>query len=252
VGLTAAAGVRTAAALAAHFNVLMSPVGEIAAARTGTESEATVEGALSVLDAEGIESAHVVGMSFGGFIAQELAIRRPDRVDSLILGATSAGGELCVPPERPIIEFIRGLGDVPAEEGLWSAVPYVYAPRTRHRHASRIGEDVARRLTEPLDPRSFHRERARAEAHDAGDRLAGIAAPTLVVHGEEDRILPPDNGRRLAGAIGGAQLITVPHGAHALPTDVPDVNRELVRFLRQHSRPRRAPATRRSARATRA
>jgi len=249
VGLTAASAARTADALAAHFRVTVAPVADTAAGPQDSLAVATVDGAIALLDAARVQRAHIVGLSFGGVIAQEIAIRHPDRVQALILGATSAGGELCVRPERPIREFIRGLGDVPAEEGLWGVVPYVYAPRTRHGHAPRIGEDIAWRLTHPLDPRSFDRQRAAAEAHSTGDRLAQITAPTLVVHGEEDRILPPENGRRLAAAIGGAQLITLPHGAHAFPTDLPDVNRELVRFLRDHSRPRRASEARRNARA---
>jgi 3-oxoadipate enol-lactonase len=252
VGLTAAIAARTAQGLAEHFRVLVAPVGGTAGGLQGAQSVATVDGALALLDVARVQGAHVVGLSFGGVIAQELAIRHPERVRSLILGATSAGGELCVPPEGPIRDFIRHLGDVPAEEGLWGAVPYVYAPRTRHRHAPRIGEDIARRLTHPLDRRSFDRQRATAQAHDAGGRLARITAPTLVVHGEEDRILPPENGRRLAAAIEGARLITLPHAAHAFPTDLPDANRELVRFLRDHSRPRRASAARRNASAGRA
>jgi pimeloyl-ACP methyl ester carboxylesterase len=252
VGLTAAAGARTADALAAHFRVLMAPIGEAAGGGSDSGAEATVDGALALLEATGVWETHIVGLSFGGMIAQEIAIRHPDRVQSLVLGASSAGGDLCVPPDRPIRDFVRDLGDAPVEEALWGAVPYIYAPRTRHRDAARIGEDMARRLTHPLDPGSFTRQRAAAQAHDAGDRLTAVTAPTLVVHGEEDRILPPENGRRLAAAIAGARLIALPHGAHAFPTDVPEVNRELVRFLRDHSRPRRATAGRRSGRAGRA
>jgi pimeloyl-ACP methyl ester carboxylesterase len=250
VGLTAAVGLRIAAELRADFRVLAAPAGD--AAEGQVLAEASVDGATALLDAAGVDQAHIVGLSFGGVIAQELAIRDPRRVRSLVLGATSAGGALSVPPEAPIRAFLRGLGDLPVEERLWGAVPYVYAPRTRHRHAPLIGQDIARRLRHPLDPSALRRQQATAQAHDAVARLARISAPTLVVHGEEDRLVPVDNGRRLAAAIGGAQLVTLPHGAHAFPTDVPDANRELVSFLLAHSRPRpRSPAGR-NARAARA
>jgi 3-oxoadipate enol-lactonase len=241
VGLTSAVAARSIVDAAAHFHVLATPGGE-----------ATVEGALAVLDSAAVDQAHIVGVSFGGMVAQEIAIGYPDRVRSLVLGATSAGGGLCVPADAPIREFTRHLADLPAEEGLWAAVPYLYAPVTRHRHAPRIGEDIARRLNSPLDPRSLRRQDASARTHDAGDHLARISAPTLVIHGEQDRIVPLANGRRLAAGIAGAQLITLPGGAHAFPTDVPDANRELVSFLLADSRPQRRPGARRGARAERA
>lgn len=250
VGLTAAVGLRTLAELAPRFRILSTSVGDPARATTPRRFvEAAIEGAMALLDAAGADQGHVVGLSFGGVIAQEIAIREPGRVSSLVLGSTSAGGELCVAPEAPIRDFLRRLGDMPVEEGLWGAVPYLYAPMTRHRHAPRIGEDIARRLSDPLDSRWLRRQRAAAQNHDAGTRLGWITAPTLVIHGEEDRILPPDNGRRLAERIGGAELITLPHGAHAFPTDVPAANRELVNFLLAHSRRRRGSTVRRNGRA---
>ena len=180
----------------------------------------------------------MIGLSFGGAVAQEMAIRYPRRVRSLVLGSSSAGGELYVPPEPPIRDFIRRLPTLPAEEGLWATVPYLYAASTCSRHAPLIGEDIAERLRWPLNPQAYRDQRATARSHDAGERLSAIAAPTLVMHGRQDRVLPLGNGRLLARSIPGAQFIAVPGGAHAFPTDVPDANREIVRFLLAHSRPR--------------
>ena len=252
-GLTAAVALRPIAELQAHFHVLGAPLDAAAEAAAGDDAAVTaVDDAMALLDAAGIDQAHVVGLSFGGVLAQEIAIRHPRRVCSLVLAATSAGGELYARPEPGIRQFIRRLSELPAEEGLWAAVPYLYAPATRHHHAPLIGEDIARRLSWPVDPRSYGRQHATARAHDASARLAQITAPTLVIHGEQDRIVPLDNGRRLADGIAGAQFQSLPGGAHAFPTDVPEASRELVNFLRAHSRPPRSGAATRTARAARA
>jgi 3-oxoadipate enol-lactonase len=252
-GLNAAVALRSIVELQAHFDVLGARPGAVADAAAGDDvAVATVEDAVALLDGAGVDQAHVVGLSFGGVIAQEIAIRHPRRVCSLVLGATSAGGELYARPEPGIRQFIRRLSELPAEEGLWASVPYLYAAATRRDHAPLIGEDIARRLSRPLDPRSYGRRRATARAHNAGARLAQITAPTLVIHGEQDRVVPLENGRLLAGGIVGAQFTSVPGGAHAFPTDVPEASRELVNFLRAHSRPPRSSAATRAARAARA
>jgi pimeloyl-ACP methyl ester carboxylesterase len=267
VGLSAAVALRPIAELKARFRVLAAPLGDQGGAdqstpdrdRRGADAStpdgrppATAEEAVAMLDAADAEQAHVVGLSFGGAIAQEIAIRHPQRVRSLVLASSTAGGERYVPADRTIRDFVGRLAELPAEEGLWASVPYLYAATTCRRHARLIGEDIADRLTRRLDPRSYDRQHAAARAHDAGARLAGIAAPTLVLHGEEDRILPLENGRRLADGIAGARFMPVPRGAHAFPTDVPDSTRELVSFLLAHSRRRAGPAARRTGRATRA
>jgi pimeloyl-ACP methyl ester carboxylesterase len=244
IGLSAGVGHRIVAELETYFDVLASPA---------TAGPRTPEAALAALDAAGAEQAHVVGLSFGATIAQEIAIRHPGRVRSLVLGSSTGGGELYFPPERQVREFVRRLDELPAEEGLWASVPYLYAATTWRRHAPRIGEDIAGRLRHPLDPGDYRRQHAIARAHDRAAQLAEITAPTLVVHGQEDRILPLDNGRRLAARIPGARFMSLRRAGHAFPTDVPTSATELVSFLVAQSRrrPGSAAATR-SGRATRA
>lgn len=242
VGLTASVALRYVAEIEQHFHVIaLSDGGPPTTAR-----------AVALLDAAGAEQAHVVGLSFGGVVAQEIATRHPQRVRSLVLASSTAGGERYVPPDRAIRDFLGRLAELPTEEGLWASVPYLYAATTCGRHAPLIGEDIAHRLAGPLDPRSYDRQHAAARAHDASARLAGIAAPTLVLHGEEDRILPLENGRRLADGIAGSRFVPVVGGAHAFPTDVLGSTLELVSFLLAHSRRRAGSAPRRTGPAARA
>lgn len=239
IGLTAGVAQRLITELEGHFEVLTVSDPSATPPPTPMPDTAppTPDDALAVLDAADAAEAHVVGLSFGATIAQQLAIRHPGRVRSLVLGSSSAGGELYVAPERGVRDFLDRIDELPAEEGLWASVPYLYAAATWRKQAPRIGEDVAARLSKPLDPSHYRRQHDTARAYDGAAHLADIAAPTLVMHGQQDRILPVDNGRRLAAAIAGARFMPIAGGAHAFPTDVPGTTTKLVSFLREHSRP---------------
>lgn len=191
--------------------------------------------AVAVLDAAGVERAHVYGISLGGMIAQEVALRHPERVDALVLGATTPGGDEATPADDATLAFFRRRGEMTAEEAVWASVPYNYGPRTRAENAQAIGEDIAQRLRYPIEPEPYAAQLAAALGHDSGGRLGDIASPTLVVHGEQDVMVPPANGRLLAQAIPGAQLLTFPDAGHLYPTDEPEADRAVARFLSERS-----------------
>jgi 3-oxoadipate enol-lactonase len=188
--------------------------------------------AVAILDAAGLERAHVYGISLGGMIAQEVALRHPARVRALVLGATTAGGNLGVPAGEATLAFFRRRGEMPAEEAVWASVPYNYSPRTRREHGDRIAEDIAQRLRYPIEPAPYLAQLEAALGHDAGARLGALELPTLVVHGEADVMVPPVNGERLAGVIPGAEHRTWPDTAHLYVTDEPAVDRHVAEWLR--------------------
>jgi pimeloyl-ACP methyl ester carboxylesterase len=188
--------------------------------------------ALSVLDAAGESSAHVYGFSLGGMVAQELALRAPERVRSLVLGATSAGGAEHEPPDDETAGFLRRCATMPAEEGVWASVPYLYGSATLARAAERVAEDVEQRLRFPPDSRGYRAQVAAATTHDTSARLTAIGAPALVLHGDADRIVPVGNGRRLAAGLPNASYRELAGAGHLYTTDAPEAADAVVRFLR--------------------
>ena len=191
--------------------------------------------AVSVLDDAGVERAHVYGISLGGMIAQEVALRHPERVRALVLGATTAGGAAHVAADDAIVAFLSLRAQMTAEHAVWASVPINYAPRTRAEGGDRIAQDIAQRLRFPIEPEYYSAQLAAANAHDA--RVEGIRAPTLVVHGEQDVLIPPVNGERLAAAIPDAELSMWPGAAHLYFTDEPEVDRHVARWLSARSSP---------------
>jgi pimeloyl-ACP methyl ester carboxylesterase len=199
--------------------------------------------AVAVLDAAGEQRAHVYGISLGSLVAQEVALRHPDRVRALVLGASSAGGFAAYKPSASSFAqtFLLRAGAMGPEEAQWAAVPYTYAEKTRRFHAERIGADIAHRLSSPPEPLAYLHQAAAVAAHDAYERLNQMAAPTLVVHGEQDVFVPPANALVLAERIPGAQLRLWPDAAHMYTIDEPRADREIARFLLHNSAVRPAP-----------
>ncbi len=185
--------------------------------------------AVSVLDAAGVEDAHVYGISLGGMIAQEVALRHPDRVRALVLGATTAGGDELVPAVEAVNDFVRLRAQMTAEHAVWASVPINYAARTRREGGQRIAEDIAQRLRFPVEAEYYSAQLAAAHGHAAA--VSEIRAPTLVVHGEEDVLIPPANGERLAELIPGAELSLWPGAAHLYFTDEPEIDRYVAGFI---------------------
>jgi 3-oxoadipate enol-lactonase len=193
--------------------------------------------AVAVLDAAGEQTAHLYGISLGSLVAQEVALRHPDRVQALVLGSSSAGGFAAYKPSASSFAqtFLVRAGAMGPEEAQWAAVPYTYAERTRRFRAERIGADIAHRMSSPPEPLAYMHQAAAVATHDAYERLNRIAAPTLVVHGEQDVFVPPANALVLAERIPGAQLRLWPDAAHMYIIDEPEADHEIARFLVRHT-----------------
>lgn len=172
--------------------------------------------AAAVLDAAGVSAAHVIGASMGGMIAQEMALRHPQRVLSLLLGCTSYGGLLARWPS-----FSHAPRDLPLAEDARSEreaalIPILYAPSTP---MELIQEDLRVRAQCNWSYRGFWGQFGGVLLWNSYRRLPRLKVPTLVVHGEEDKLVPPVNGRVVARRIPGARFVLLPKAGHVLLTD---------------------------------
>jgi 3-oxoadipate enol-lactonase len=238
-GMTADGWWATIPALSRSFRVIVfdnRDTGRSSRSRWGYTVAQMAEDAVAVLDAAGAKRASVYGISLGSLVAQEVALRYPDRVNAVVLGASSAGGWAAFKPSASSFAqtFLVRVGVMGPEEALWAAVPYTYGEKTRRSHSERIATDIAHRLSSPPGAVAYLHQAAAVAAHDAYERLNQLSAPTLVVHGEEDVFIPPANALVLAEKIPGAQLRLWPDAGHMYPIDEPRADREIARFLERH------------------
>jgi 3-oxoadipate enol-lactonase len=188
--------------------------------------------AAAVLDASGVESAHLYGVSMGGMIAQEFALQYPKRVRSLILGCTAAGGPTAVQAEPEALQVLMRRGMNPTEAAK-AIDPFIYDPATPPQC---IAEDMEIRLKWYPTAEGYLAQLQAIMAWEAYSRLSQIAAPTLLIHGESDRLIPPENSKLIAKRISGAQVMIIPGASHIFATDQPiAANEAVVQFLAAQS-----------------
>lgn len=185
--------------------------------------------AAGLLDALELDAAHVLGISMGGMVAQELALARPERVRTLTLGCTYCGGPGSSLSSPEVMQRLY--------EGMASG--------DRER-ASRTAWEINVSAAMAADADAYERFLAIAHqravavpvimaqmqavvAHDTSARLPGLEMPTLVVHGTEDQLLSADNGRLISSLIPGSLLEILEGAGHLFFWELPERSAELVR-----------------------
>jgi pimeloyl-ACP methyl ester carboxylesterase len=195
-------------------------------------TERMADDAAALLDHLAIDRAHVLGVSLGGMIAQEVALRHPGRVRKLVLACTAPGAPGSLRPSPGVLQaFVRSPG-ADREEEIRRALPFLYTDAYRRGHPEQIEAFVRRRLAAAMSAEGHSRQLAAARSHAAWERLSSIRAPTLVIAGEEDRVVPPENSRRIASRIPGAKLVLLPGAPHRLFAENAEAfNGEVLSFL---------------------
>ena len=219
--------------LRASFEVIAYDHRGVGASTPLTGGEVTTDqmahDAAGLLAALGLESAHVTGISMGGMVAQELALKYPERVRTLTLGCTYCGGP----------------GSSLAGPDVIAKLSEAMMSGDRER-AIRAGWEVNVSPAFAADEAAWQRFRAIADrravavpvimaqmqacaAHDTQGRLPGLDVPTLVIHGTLDQLLPAQNGRLIASLIPGAGLEILEGIGHTFFWELPQRSAELVR-----------------------
>ena len=188
---------------------------------------------IALMDRLGIEKAHILGGSMGGMAAQEIAIEHPRRLDKLILSSTSAGGQ-------PLQDMLFGL--IEAATPVWTRSRPDLASANLQKFmvamASRsFNGKLYQVLIMPLVRLQARLGRVKVPvgqlqamlSHNALERLDRIQAPTLVLTGSEDRVMPAHSSEVLASGIKSAKLVVIEGGAHALGGE--RFNKEVLGFL---------------------
>lgn len=187
--------------------------------------------ALSVLDAAGIDRAHVVGTSLGGMVAQELVLAAPERVDHLVLACTTPGGSTFPIPQRTL-DLVARFPTLPPEEAYRLGVENALADETVAERPDLVDEIFAYRLAHPPDMAGWQAQAAASLGFDAISRLGQVRAPTLVMHGTGDHVVDVRNAPLLAEVIPGAQLELYDERGHLFFWEEPErVARALREFL---------------------
>jgi 3-oxoadipate enol-lactonase len=182
-----------------------------------------VDDTLALLDELEVDRVHVYGQSFGGMVAQEMALTRPDRVRTLILGCTHAGRR----------HAVRGSGSKVPKGEPWRAM---YSPGFPDRHPEHVAEDLRIGAAQPTHLEGGRRQWEAMQDFDSFDRLLGLQVPTLVLHGTADLAVSPENAKRLAERIPGAELVLLEGAGHLYHSEqAAEADAAVLDFIRRHA-----------------
>jgi 3-oxoadipate enol-lactonase len=188
------------------------------------------EDAVAVLDAAGLERAHVLGTSLGGMIALQVALDEPERVDKLVLACATPGGAGAAPMPERTVRLLGEAQTLPAEVALRRFVENAFGPDPDPAQIQRI---LKHRISTAQAPAAWAAQAAAGAAFDVWERLAEIRARTLVLTGDQDAVVDPTNSELLAARIPEARLEVFPGGGHLFfweqPTQFVDTVKEFLR-----------------------
>jgi 3-oxoadipate enol-lactonase len=208
----------------------------------GYSVEAMAADAAAVLDAAGVERAHVHGVSMGGMISLSLALDHPGRVGSLVLGCTTSSPLRAAGDGGRVAELAQAtvLMSSDREAALDALLPLILSETFLAENPAirELGAMLTASGSRPEDATATMRaiaDMGTGRAFDVSDRLGEIRVPTLVQHGTSDALIPVEEGRRLAAAIPGAEYQELEGAGHAYAIERPaEAYGRLLGFLAEH------------------
>lgn len=188
------------------------------------------EDCVSVLAAAAVDRSHVIGTSLGGMISQELAIEHPERVDRLALLSTTPGGRDAFPMPQVTVDLLGQVQQMAPDVALRKLVENALRDDVAPEVVERI---LHYRTSQPQDPAGWQSQAAAGVGYDGAGRAAQIAAPTLIVHGSEDRVVDARNAQLLGEMIPGSKVEIV-RGGHLFFWEDPErAARLLIDFFKE-------------------
>ncbi|HEX3410049.1 MAG TPA: alpha/beta hydrolase [Candidatus Binataceae bacterium] len=198
---------------------------------------AMADDASNLIDALGLERVRVYGISMGGMIAQELALRHPEQVSKMVLGCTTPGGPEAVRASDEVLQtLVSGskLMSVDPEAGIDQVMPLLFPPEFMAAHPEikqfmRIGTTLA----PPTPPETADKLMAGLVEFNAFERLHEIKCPVLIVHGEKDILVPPGNAALIKSRIPAAEVFMIPEAGHSYAAvDPVGIHQRITSWLR--------------------
>jgi 3-oxoadipate enol-lactonase len=190
-----------------------------------------------LLDKIGIEAAHIYGASLGGMIAQQFVLRYPHRVKSLILACTWCGGpgsSMMTDPE--VMPALLRTQPLPVKEGLLETLRLCLSRQFFESHPAQIQNMLELMMKHPISAHGSMRQNQAGMNHNTYDRLPEIKAPTLVISGDADKLIPVSNSRIIASRIPGAELVIIKNAGHMYMMEAAEESIRIeLDFLKRHS-----------------
>lgn len=199
--------------------------------------EQLAEDALALLNYLNIEKAHIVGISMGGMIAQQLAVMSPSRVLTLVLGCTHCGKDRRIPPPREILDRLANQEGLSPEEIIEKNIPILFGERCRKEHPEIVEEYRKNTLSAPAQPlEAFRAQLAAINKFSVCSLLNRVTCPVLIVTGKNDILVPPENSKILAELFPSARLVELNEVGHMIHLEASDVfNRLVLEFLQDYN-----------------
>ncbi|WXG39580.1 MAG: alpha/beta hydrolase [Candidatus Freyarchaeum deiterrae] len=187
---------------------------------------------IGLMDSLEIDEAHILGVSMGGMIAQELVLNYPDRVKKLVLCSTTPGGTNSIPTPQETIAVLMERGDRTDEQMARRLVNILFPKDYVTNNPEVIEREVNHLLIAPITEDAYMRQLKACMEFDTYDRLPKINRPTLVMAGKEDVLLPYQNDEIIAKRIPKAKLILYDDVGHGMTTQVAeDFAQKVIEFL---------------------
>ena len=187
----------------------------------------------ALLDELGIESANILGISFGGFVAQDFALRYPDRIKKLILACTSYGGKGHVLPSMDVLAAFASTKGLNSIERIRQYLTVAFTPSFVADEPGIVDEFCRLREQNEVPEAVYMAQLLSATTFDLSARVGQITAETLVLTGDEDTIVPMQNSINIASAMPHAKLVTVGGGSHMFFVEqAPKFNSIVTNFLK--------------------